>query len=232
MEKTTLIQTNNLTKQFKTKKQTINALKKIDLKVQKGELVTIIGRSGSGKTTLLNMLGALDTPTSGQVIFEGKNLQNQSKNQLALLRRYKISFIFQTFNLLPTLTVRENIELSLIHHKHPKTLIQQKILNLLEYLQITDKIESFPNELSVGQQQKVAIARALIKDPLLILADEPTGEMDPIATKEILQKLILLNQKSNTTLIIASHNNLLSNIGHKTIFLKDGNAVTQKKAGY
>jgi len=228
-----LLETENLTKEyFRKDGSIIKALDGINLKVDSGEFVAIVGRSGSGKTTLLNILGALDIPTIGDAVFEGKKLKDYSNRELALLRRQKIGFIFQTFNLLPTLTARENIELALMHHQISPKEMSRKVEDLMDFLEITDKMNSFPHELSVGQQQKVAIARALVKDPVLVLADEPTAEMDPIAEREIMEKLVELNRKSKVTMIIASHGTFLLDFSDRTLFIKNGKLVSKKEAGY
>ncbi|MCW4021942.1 MAG: ABC transporter ATP-binding protein [Candidatus Bathyarchaeota archaeon] len=205
----------------------VNALDGVNLEVFKGEFLTVMGRSGSGKTTLLNLIGALNRPTSGEIMFEGKNLSNFSNQDLALLRREKIGFIFQTFNLLPTLTVFENVESALIHTTMSRNEIDEKIFALLKFFDLADKSSMLPHELSVGQQQKVAIARALVKDPLIIIADEPTGNMDPIAGKEIVTKLVELNHKSKITIVVASHGNFPRAEIDRMLFLKDGKIVSQ-----
>jgi len=218
-----LIETRNLTKEYSRRNcLLIKALDGIDLKMMAGEFVAIVGRSGSGKTTLLNLVGALDRPTSGEV----------SNRDLALLRRRKIGFIFQTFDLLPALTARENIELALFHHRMSQTQRNQKVVDLMDSLELSNKMNSLPLELSVGQQQRVAIARALVKEPLVILADEPTGEMDPITGKEIVRKLIELNRKSKVTLIVASHGSFPFDKADRTLFIKNGKLVSRKESGY
>ena len=228
-----LIETRDLTKEYSRKNcPPIKALDGVDLKVMPGEFVTIVGRSGSGKTTLLNLVGALDGPTSGEVAFEGKNLRAFSNRDLALLRRHKIGFIFQTFNLLPALTARENIELALVHHRMPREQMNQKVEDLMDFLELSNKMNSLPLELSVGQQQRVAIARALIKDPIIILADEPTGEMDPITGREIIEKLIELNRKSKVTLIVTSHGSFPFDKADRTLFIKNGKLVSKKESDY
>ena len=228
-----LIETRNLTKEYSRRNcLLIKALDGIDLKMMAGEFVAIVGRSGSGKTTLLNLVGALDRPTSGEVVFEGKNLRDFSNRDLALLRRRKIGFIFQTFDLLPALTARENIELALFHHRMSQTQRNQKVVDLMDSLELSNKMNSLPLELSVGQQQRVAIARALVKEPLVILADEPTGEMDPITGKEIVRKLIELNRKSKVTLIVASHGSFPFDKADRTLFIKNGKLVSRKESGY
>ena len=204
----------------------------VNLKVFAGEFLALVGRSGSGKTTLLNLIGALDRPTSGEVLFGGKSLGDFSNRDLALLRREKIGFVFQTFNLLPSLTVLENVESALVHSPMSKNQITEKVATLLEFFDLTAKSSMLPLDLSVGQQQKVAIARALVKNPVLILADEPTGEMDPIAGREIVAKLVELNRKSKVTMIIASHGAFPYTQTDRTLFIKDGKIVSQKEAGY
>jgi putative ABC transport system ATP-binding protein len=228
-----LLETRNLTKEYFRKNcPSIKALDGVDLKIQSGEFVAIVGRSGSGKTTLLNLVGALDRPTSGEVFFEGRRLRDFSNRDLALLRRHKIGFIFQTFNLLPALTVLENIELALVHHRMPQEQIHQKAKHLVDFFGLSNKLNSLPLELSVGQQQKVAIARALVKEPVIILADEPTGEMDPIAGREIMEKLGELNWKSKVTTIVASHGAFPYEQAHRTLFIKKGRFISKKESGY
>lgn len=227
-----LVTAKNLSKTYPRKKgPLIKALDGISLDVFRGEFLSIIGHSGSGKTTLLNLVGALDRPTSGEIFFEGKNLASLSPFHLAALRRQKIGFIFQTFNLIPSLTVRENVESALVHSGMKRAEIDRKVITLFEDLKLVNLRDRFPLELSAGQQQKVAIARAIVKEPILILADEPTGEMDPTAGKEILEKLIELNRKSKITVIFASHG-ISSSESDRTIFIDNGRLVSQKEAGY
>jgi putative ABC transport system ATP-binding protein len=233
IKKSQLIETIDLTKVFPRKGgPSIKALDGVNLQIFAGEFLAIIGRSGSGKTTLLNLIGALDRPTSGKVIFEGKNLGDLSNRDLTLLRRQKVGFIFQTFNLLPSLTVFENIEVALIHSRMSKKEMTEKAATLLDLFDLTSKSNQLPLELSVGQQQKVAIARALAMDPVLILADEPTGEMDPITGEEIVAKLVELNAKSRVTVIVASHGAFPYSQVDRTLFIKEGRIVSQKEAGY
>ncbi|XES77238.1 MAG: ABC transporter ATP-binding protein [Candidatus Bathyarchaeia archaeon] len=228
MKNNLLIETRNLVQSYSRKNGSqVKALDGVNLAVFKGEFLAVVGRSGSGKTTLLNLIGALSRPTSGEVLFEGKNLSGFSNQDLALLRREKIGFIFQTFNLLPALTVFENVESALVHSSMSKEKIAEKISALLAFLDLTDKSGMLPLELSVGQQQKVAIARALVKDPTIIIADEPTGEMDPISGKEIVAKLLELNRESKITIIVASHGTFPYAEADRTVFLKDGKLVMQ-----
>ena len=228
-----LVETRNLGKvYFRNNSPPIKALDGVNLEVFAGEFLAVVGCSGSGKTTLLNLIGTLDRPTSGEVFFEGASLGDFSDRDLALLRREKIGFIFQTFNLLPSLTVRENVMSALVHSPMSKNEMTQKVDALLEFLNLTGKSSMLPLDLSAGQQQKVAITRALVKNPVLVLADEPTGEMDPMAGEEIVAKLVELNQKSKVTMIVVSHGTFLQNRADRTLFLKDGKIVSQKEAGY
>ena len=228
-----LLETRDLSKVYSRKQTTsVRALDRVNLKVRAGEFLTLIGRSGSGKTTLLNLIGTLDRPTSGSVIFEGKNLGEFSNLELAHLRKRKIGFIFQTFNLLATLTVFENVELALIHSALSTEERSKKVESLLLRLGVADESSRLPLELSVGQQQKVAIARSLVNDPILILADEPTGEMDPITGKEIFEKLAELNSISKVTIIVATHGTFPYDQGRKTLFISNGRIVSKGEAGY
>jgi putative ABC transport system ATP-binding protein len=228
-----LIEAENLGKvYFRKDSAPVKALEGFDFEVFQGEFLAIIGRSGSGKTTLLNLLGALDLPTSGEIRFEGRVLSGLSNRDLAIFRREKVGFIFQTFNLLPSFTVFENVESALFHSGMSKDRLRGKVAALLDVLGLTEMSGRFPLELSVGQQQKVAIARAIVKDPVLVLADEPTGEMDPVTGREILEQLIDLNRKLKVTLIVASHRPLMHSDVDRVLFIKDGRITSQKEAGY
>ena len=228
-----LIEARNLGKVYSRKNAApVKALEGINIEVFASEFLAVIGRSGSGKTTLLNLLGALDRPTTGEIRFEGKILSKFSNQNLAILRRERIGFIFQTFNLLPSLTVFENIESALVHTQMPKGQVHRKVCALLDSLELSGMYNRLPLELSVGQQQKVAIARAIIKDPSIILADEPTGEMDPIANREILEKLVELNRKLGITLIVASHGESFCPEADHCLFMKAGRIVSKDEAGY
>jgi len=228
-----LIETKELTKLYPRKREhPVVALSKVNLRIFSGEFLAIVGRSGCGKTTLLNIIGALDRPTLGTVIFENKDLGHLSNRDLALFRRQKVGFIFQTFNLLPALTVLENIEVALATTHMSSDEQKEKAKTLLKLFGLMDKASHLPLELSVGQQQKVAIARAVARDPPLILADEPTGEMDTMTGSEIMAKLVELNQKHNVTVVVASHSSFSSNQANRTLFMKDGKIVSREDAGY
>jgi len=228
-----LLETKEIVKVFCRKNSPpIKALDGVSVEIHAGEFLALVGRSGSGKSTFLNLVGALDRPTSGQVIFEGKSLKDFSNRDLTFFRRRKIGFVFQTFNLLPSLTIKENVEAALIHSNFSRKEISNKVAVLLDSFDLSDKCNRLPLELSVGQQQKAAIARAIVKEPVLLLADEPTGEMDPISGKEIVEKLIELNKKSKVTLIVATHGTFPHNQADRTLFIKDGRIVSQNEAGY
>ena len=230
---TPLIETRELTKVYLRKSEIqIKAVDGVNLKIYRGEFLAIVGRSGSGKTTLLNLIGTLDRPTSGAVIFEGRDLCDLSNRDLSLLRRQKVGLVFQTFNLMPALTALENIEVALAPTRMSKEERQEKARTLLDIFELTDRADRLPLELSVGQQQKLAIARALINDPVLILADEPTGEMDPITGREIVAKLVELNRNYNVTLVVTSHGTFPCNQVDRVLFLKDGRLVSKEEAGY
>jgi putative ABC transport system ATP-binding protein len=228
-----LIEAKNLGKvYFRKDSAPVKALEGLSFEVFRGEFLAVIGRSGSGKTTLLNLLGALDRPTSGEIRFEGKFLSEFSNRDLAIFRRVKVGFVFQTFNLLPSFTVFENVESALFHSGMSKDRLRGKVAASLDVLGLTEMSDRFPLELSVGQQQKVAIARAIVKEPVLVLADEPTGEMDPVTGKEILEQLIDLNRKAKITLIVASHRPLTHSDIDRVLFIKEGRITSQKEAGY
>jgi putative ABC transport system ATP-binding protein len=227
-----LIQIQAVSKIYQRKNNSIIALDNIDLEINEGEFLALIGQSGSGKTSLLNLIGALDQPTLGKIIFKSNDIGGLSNSELSLFRREQIGFIFQTFNLLPALTTVENVASALIHSKLSQAEVKNKATKALSQLGLEDKLHRFPSELSVGQQQKVGIARALVKNPSIILADEPLGEMDPIAGKEILDKLIELNNELKITIIIASHNLTLEKIAQRVIFLNAGKIVSKEQTPY
>ena len=228
-----LVETKEVTKIYRNKEGVVvRAVDAVDLRIDRGEFLVIVGRSGAGKTTLLNLIGALNRPSSGGVIFDGKDTSKLSNRELALIRREKIGFIFQDFNLLPTLTVLENIEVALAPTEMLMEEQRKKSKALLTLFDLADKSDCLPSELSLGQQQRVAIARALINNPSLILADEPTGELDPIMGRIVVKNLVELNQKYNTTLVVATHGTFPYNTANRVLFMKDGKIVTCEEAGY
>jgi len=211
-----------VTKIYRKGENKIVAVKDLSFRIKKGAFLCIIGASGSGKSTLLGLIGGLDKPTSGNIIVDGTNLSTLDSDGLAFFRREKVGFIFQSFNLIPTLTVFENILLPLIPTKFSKVKIEERITSLLEKVGMGKRKDHLPGELSGGEQQRVAIARALINNPLLILADEPTGELDTKTGEGIVNLLKELNQQEGSTVIIATHDPKISGKIKDVITLEDG----------
>ncbi|MEO0238985.1 MAG: ABC transporter ATP-binding protein [candidate division WOR-3 bacterium] len=202
----------------------VHALKGVDLEVEKGEIIALVGPSGSGKTTLLNIIGCIDKPTSGKVIMEDILLNEKSPDELANLRRYYFGFIFQSFNLIPVLNVYENVEIAL-NLKYPKLSKREKerkIFEILELVGLKDKKDAKPLELSGGEQQRVSIARALVKDPEFVLADEPTANLDSETGKNIVHLMKELNEKRGVTFIFSTHDPLIMQYAKRIIKLRDG----------
>jgi len=200
----------------------IHALKGINLQVPHGEYLSVMGPSGSGKTTLFNMIGAIDTPTKGNVLIDGVDVFRMKPNQIAWLRCKKVGYIFQTFNLIPVLTARENVALPMIFLGVPREEREKKAEELLTLVGLGDRVDHRPSELSGGQQQRVAIARALANDPALILADEPTGNLDLNTGFAIVQLLYRLKVERGTTIICATHDLKMIDISDRVVFLRDG----------
>jgi putative ABC transport system ATP-binding protein len=219
-----IIEAKDLTKVYRRGREEIHALKNVDFRVDKGELVSIIGPSGSGKTALLNVLGCLDTPSSGSLLLNGIETNGKKESDLVKLRRDNIGFVFQQFYLMPTLTARENIELPLLFsHKH-KNESQKRIDEILQMVGLSDRGDHLPGQLSGGEMQRVAIGRALINDPKIILADEPTGNLDSATSKMIFQLFQELNRQG-LTLVIVTHNIELAKQAQKIYTLRDGQIV-------
>jgi len=200
----------------------VQVLKGVTTSVERGQMCVIQGTSGSGKSTLLNCIGGLDTMDSGSVIVDGTELFGMKNKSLAEYRRAKLGFIFQFYNLVPNLTVRENIQVCEYLSDNPL-----RMEELLEVLGLTEHQNKFPSQLSGGQQQRCAIARALIKNPKLLLCDEPTGALDSNTSRDILALLEEINEKYKTTMVIVTHNNSIKNMVHKVIYLKDGLVKTE-----
>lgn len=229
---TPLIEIKNLTKIYFGKKKSVKALDDVSLDINSKDFIAIVGRSGAGKTTLLNLVGGLEKPVSGTVKFHGKVLGDLSSKDLAHLRMKNISFIFQNFNLLPAYTVYENIEIAVAPVKLSKKEQKKRIEEMLHTFNLEEKTDCLPSELSVGQQQKVAIARALVNHPVLILADEPTGAVDPVTAKGIIEELVKLNKQYNITLVVVTHNLQQYSFANKVIYMKDGRIATHEEVGY
>ena len=200
----------------------IHALKGINLQIPHGEYLSVMGPSGSGKTTLFNMIGGIDTPTKGNVLIDGVDVFRMKPNQIAWLRCKKVGYIFQTFNLIPVLTAKENVALPMIFLGVPREEREKKAVELLTLVGLGDRVDHRPNELSGGQQQRVAIARALANDPSLILADEPTGNLDLNTGFAIVQLLYRLKVERGTTIICATHDLKMIDISDRVVFLRDG----------
>lgn len=203
------------------------ALDQIDLSVQKGEFVAIIGASGSGKSTLLHILGGVDKPTKGKVVIEGTNIAAMNPTQSAIFRRRKVGLVYQFYNLIPTLTVRKNILMPLMLDKRKPN--QEYFKQIINSLGIADKLEALPNQLSGGQQQRVAIARSLIYRPALLLADEPTGNLDRKNGKEIVDMLKLSNRNLNQTILLITHDEKIALEANRIITIEDGKIVDDQK---
>ncbi|HEU5461624.1 MAG TPA: ABC transporter ATP-binding protein [Nitrososphaeraceae archaeon] len=212
----------NITKIFESPAGESVVLEDINFKINRGDFISIAGPSGSGKSTLLNIIGVLDKPTSGEVIINGFNILSLNESEIAQLRNNLIGFIFQSFNLINRTSVRKNIEIPAIIMGMKRSLRHYRSQKLLELLEIKDKAEYKPMNLSGGQQQRVAIARALINDPTIVLADEPTGNLDSKTGKEVFNLLKMLTKKYKKTIIIVTHNQELAVETDKTIFIRDG----------
>ncbi len=218
-----IVRTENLTKTYHLGETDVNALKNVSLSINKGELVSIIGPSGSGKSTLMHLLGCLDTPTSGKYFLEGEDVSKLNDTRLANIRNKKIGFVFQTFNLLPHLTVLDNVILPVIYNaKSNLRETERKAMKLLENAGIKERAKHLPAQLSGGERQRVAIVRALINDPLIVFADEPTGNLDSKTGLEIIKILKELNEEKGVTEIIVTHDISITQFTHRIIHIKDG----------
>ncbi len=225
----TILETNNLKKYYGSGDNQVKALDGITLQIEEGELAAIVGCSGSGKSTLLHMLGGLDYPTSGIVNVAGKEIFQLNETELTIFRRRKIGFVFQSYNLVPILSIYENVVLPLeLDGKKPDT----KFINsVLETLGIADKADRLPGQLSGGQQQRAAIARALAARPDIVLADEPTGNLDSRSTQEVLGLLKLTGERFHQTIVMITHNEALAQLCDRVIHIEDGKIVDDTKKG-
>jgi putative ABC transport system ATP-binding protein len=220
-----MIKTNELTKIFRTEEVETTALDKINLDVKEGEYVAVMGPSGCGKSTLLNILGLLDNPTSGSYLFNGTEVANLKERDRTVFRKGNIGFVFQSFNLIDELNVFENVELPLIYLKMKTSERKKKVEEALDRMKITHRAKHFPQQLSGGQQQRVAIARAVVANPRLILADEPTGNLDSKNGIEVINLLCELN-KEGTTIIMVTHSERDAGYAHRIVNLFDGQIVS------
>jgi putative ABC transport system ATP-binding protein len=217
-----LVGTFNLSKVYKRKRIEVIALKDVSLQVRRGEIVAIVGPSGSGKTTFMNMIGGLDRPTKGKVIVEGVDITQLSEQQLASFRLNKIGFVFQFYNLFPTLTAFENVEFPLILAGKPKEEREKRVWNLLEAVGMKERANHRPDELSGGEQQRIGIARALANNPALVLADEPTGDLDSENASAFMNLVRKLNKTYNTTFLIVTHDPIVSKECNRIYTIRDG----------
>lgn len=223
-----VIKLNEIARHFVVGTETVKALRSITLTIERNEFVALMGPSGSGKSTLMNLLGCLDTPTNGNYSLNGKDVSKMNDNQLAEIRNKEIGFIFQVFNLLPRSTALENVTLPLIYAGMNKVDRVERAKKVLEDVQLSDRITHKPNELSGGQRQRVAVARALVNNPSIILADEPTGNLDSKVSIEIMGLLEVIHKAGNT-IIVVTHEEDIAQHAHRIIRLIDGNVASDEK---
>ena len=225
----TIVEVKNLVKKFHIGSGYFTALKGVNLEFSEGEFAGLVGPSGSGKTTLLNIIGTLDVPTEGEVVVLGKSVGKLTPKEAAQLRKEELGFIFQNYNLLPVYTVFENVEFPLLLLNMSSDERKQRVMETLEWVGLTDKVNSRPSQLSGGECQRVAIARAMVKRPKLVLADEPTANLDAANSHNILQTMEKLNKELKTTFIFATHDEKVIGYLHRKILLADGKIVSDEK---
>lgn len=222
-----IVRTENLSKTYGSGENLVKAIDDVNLKIEKGEFIAIVGPSGSGKSTLLHLLGGVDNPSSGKIFIDGNDISKYSSKELALFRRRKVGLIYQFYNLIPNLTVRHNIELPIKLDK--RKINEEVLLDIVRKLGIENKLDSFPSELSGGQQQRVAIARSLIYSPSLVLADEPTGNLDRENSREIIEILKYFNRTLKQTIIVITHDESIALEAERVITIVDGKVVGDDK---
>ena len=225
-----LIRITGLRKSYVLGDVTVHALRGVDVEIARGTFVTVVGASGSGKSTFMNILGLLDRPTGGQYYLEGEDVSSFDRDRRAVLRNRKIGFVFQNFNLLPRTSALENVELPLLYNGQPLSAAERdrKALGLLQAVGLGERAHHTPNQLSGGQQQRVAIARALVNDPEILLADEPTGNLDSRTSVEIMEILQRLNRDKGITIILITHEHDIAEYGHRVITFRDGRVVSDE----
>ncbi|HBD63166.1 MAG TPA: macrolide ABC transporter ATP-binding protein [Clostridiales bacterium] len=223
-----VISIKDLNKTYKNGSVEVHALKDVNLEIQHGEFIAVMGQSGSGKSTLMNILGCLDRPTSGEYLLEGINIKDQSQDELSLIRNKKIGFVFQAFNLIPRTDVLRNVELPMIYAKQKTSYRRARAIELLEKVGLGERIHHLPNELSGGQKQRVAIARALANNPPIILADEPTGNLDTQSSDEIMEIFRDLN-KEGSSIILVTHEPEIAEYADRVIVFRDGRLIEDRR---
>jgi putative ABC transport system ATP-binding protein len=217
-----MVKVDSVKKDYTVGKVVVHALRGVSINIEAGEFMSIAGPSGSGKTTLLNLIGCLDKATAGEIYIDGQAISDKTKNELALLRRQKLGFVFQSFNLIPVLTALENVSFALSLLSLDDSIVREKSMKILEEVGLKGLEKRFPNELSGGQQQRVAIARALVKGPKIVLADEPTANLDSNTGKDILKLMEELNKQHKTTFIFSTHDSMVMDFAHRLVQLHDG----------
>ena len=217
-----IVKTINLKKYYKMDNYTVKAVDNINLNINNHEFIAIVGSSGSGKSTLLNLLGGLDKPTSGKVFINNIDITSMDEDELAIFRRRNIGFIFQNYNLIESLTIKNNILFSLRLNKVDQQTQLEKLNELTKMLNIEEIIDKYPSQCSGGQQQRAAIARALINEPKIIFADEPTGNLDSLNARELMEYLVKINEEKHTTIIMVTHDSFVASYSKKVYYMKDG----------
>jgi len=227
---TCVVEARSLVKTYDTGGDGVNALRGVDLAIERGEFVAIMGPSGCGKSTLLNLLAGLDRPTAGEVWLDGERIDELSETDLARLRRRKVGFVFQFFNLVPTLTAIENVELPLLITRLNRSERRQHAETALKIVNLVERAKHYPREMSGGQQQRVAIARAIVSDPTLLLCDEPTGDLDRTTADEILATLQILNRDLGKTIVLVTHDPAAARYARRTLHLDKGRFIEEDLA--
>ena len=226
-----VIALNSVRKTYEMGDNSVHALDEVSLTVEQGEFVTVTGASGSGKSTLMHILGCLDKPTAGKYFLRGEDVSDLSPADLAVIRNKQIGFVFQGFNLLPRTTATENVEVPLLYSRPLMSAAErrEKALEALDLMKLSDRASHHPNQLSGGQQQRVAIARALVNKPDLILADEPTGNLDTATGKEVMQTLVKLREERGITIVLITHEIEMASYGSRIVSIRDGKIISDEK---